>query len=1328
MDASQSSLFEEHKNDDDELLINDFDFEVSTSETAWAKFVGESSSTTPTKNNPKRKAFGKFVRSHSVPLHDVMTSEEIIIPPPPSFETKPTYRMLEQPPRPSKNVRSMSMFELSPGFDDDCTVSPVRCLSQNDEDVYKYFHGSANPRSTNHSSLRRCSSLQVNHTFDSPNNNTNNNNDENQWQIRNMMNETPEERDRKKIRARRHSIQGHIEPLSERITSKVRALQPKPLDLAWLTQPQVDDGQFLDASAEIISTPDRSLSSSSRKRGVCGTPIEADMSLSLTSSIIRRRSLVLIPEDSHNLPTLPIIPKDRIRNQHVESEEEEEEDDVNDDDSRNTSFHSTPDEMEKMRKQEENGADRCNEPDSILDHMTTIDDLKYLLKTLQNQSRMPISFGTNSWTVTPRSSWPQSRSSDFIQWARVQFGFACHSIDGSTSYLQIQKTHGRQLIQQLEAAFQLYETRRESLQKISEDDRMKDSPLFSRTERKTQSLFVRSSLPSPMTLNSPSVASTLPCSDTDELVAGLNQLSVQDSKLLRTVTIEPRDQQILTKLRVSLENHAPTIDLIQSLHGHTVIASTRPPRPSLGYDCCSILQPERLSVGTTHDCGTNEYFGTPMNQDVCWGSRPLPGRDWGCSEACNKEVIAKLACIVDQREADMNRESTTSSMSLSSRSSNLAFDLGACVDDVVIEETESSVRDSIDDDIGELITERNNRRRRASLIKSARMSLFLKTNEQEDNRLSNNKPIFWSKRRCTTGMMNNDLNALDHAQFPDELSPESQEDLFENHTALVNIFSFLSQKDIMTTVSTICTSWSDAATTAIVKLMRSSLDFLDDEEDTDDNSNAALSSLSLERSWEYLTGVFPWGRFLSYGAFKNVYRVYNIVTNHTEAISVMDINKIIDKKTILAELSVSAMLSSLTRRAVCPNFITIRGVFSCPHPPAPTHWGTMTKKAPLGESFVPGQKCKPPRKPKQSYSGRYVYIRMELCNEGDVEDFLKRQPEEMVDINLAQAITFQTAFALYAAADKFCVKHYDMKLLNIFLHAPETKRNLVLRYGLGSHIFSVNMPPDQAYIAKVADYGTANIRPESNGQPVTIAQFTTLENTPPDFMILGDMAKQGHAHDCFGLGLCMLHLFTGHAPYEEILEKVKCPPGFKKRLRNIWENEKNNDYKIIRSVILTDVYKDEAGNVIDGEPDETLYDTLYRFLVLFGIPDVQFEIKRCPKVWKAIHESFVLSPTQKSGKPARSAQSDKSVYRRHCNIFSVLNGTNKYIARARKSLESMNGGLELLFKLCSFDPSTRATALEVLNSPFMANLAEVEGSTYHPDDTVYSFTSFSTHR
>lgn len=547
-------LFPEHKGDEDELL-NEFDYDVAASETAWLKFVGETKRTPTKKFGGKRRAFGKFVRSNSVPVpsSDVATtfdslSEEMLLRrrspsplPPPSFEPKieSTFRVIAQPPRPSKNMRSMSMFELSPGLDqdDEYVASPIRCLSQNDEGIYEYFnamHESAPVNryphqrsasmfgsSTNNSnSLRRCASLQVNHTHaNSPSRNNNSNNDENDWRIntRNLMaDQTPDkvERDRKKIRARRHSIQGHIEPLSERITSAVSALRPPPSnlasDLAWLVvQPKEQSSlelDLLDASevAPDISTPDRSLSSSSRKRGVCGTPIEADMSMSLLStagSSIRRRSLVLIPEDSQNFPTLPNIRlQDSARNWDVESDDEEGDDDDDDstDHSRNTSFHSAvcQGESEKM-VDEDDLVDQCGEPDYILDNMTTFEDLTYLLKMLQNQSKIQISFGSNSWTVTPRSSWPKSRSSEFIKWARAQFGFASHSIDGSSSYLQIQKTHGRQLLQQIEAAVRLYETR-ESLQKIAEeedddDDHMKESPLFSRSsvERKSGSLFLR---------------------------------------------------------------------------------------------------------------------------------------------------------------------------------------------------------------------------------------------------------------------------------------------------------------------------------------------------------------------------------------------------------------------------------------------------------------------------------------------------------------------------------------------------------------------------------------------------------------------------------------------------------------------------------------------------------------------------------------------------------------------------------------------------------------------------------------------------------------------
>ena len=120
---------------------------------------------------------------------------------------------------------------------------------------------------------------------------------------------------------------------------------------------------------------------------------------------------------------------------------------------------------------------------------------------------------------------------------------------------------------------------------------------------------------------------------------------------------------------------------------------------------------------------------------------------------------------------------------------------------------------------------------------------------------------------------------------------------------------------------------------------------------------------------------------------------------------------------------------------------------------------------------------------------------------------------------------------------------------------------------------------------KLADFGTADLVEETLGQPVGLDQFTTLENTPVDFLVDGDRAtqvrarvyvghdvsclplspvaeraltvfaypvmclsvclsvcpfpsqqqqQQGYAADAFSLGLAVLHLFTGSAPYEEV--------------------------------------------------------------------------------------------------------------------------------------------------------------------------------------------------
>jgi len=210
------------------------------------------------------------------------------------------------------------------------------------------------------------------------------------------------------------------------------------------------------------------------------------------------------------------------------------------------------------------------------------------------------------------------------------------------------------------------------------------------------------------------------------------------------------------------------------------------------------------------------------------------------------------------------------------------------------------------------------------------------------------------------------------------------------------------------------------------------------------------------------------------------------------------------------------------------------------------------------------------------------------------------------------------------------------------------------------------MPTSRGLIVKLADYGTANMHPESNGQPVLISNYTTIENTPPEFMILGDAAKQGYGHDCFGLGLCMLHLFTGHAPYEEILEDVRCPFNLKKRLKFFWESTSSKGYEVIRSVILNDVFEDENGNQ-EGEPDETLYHTLYRFLVLFGLPKNMAKTKENENIMRAI-TSCLDSGEENNNNNTRSLRRNRAPshqvgldflqYKADCRFFSFQHGEN----------------------------------------------------------------------
>ena len=181
--------------------------------------------------------------------------------------------------------------------------------------------------------------------------------------------------------------------------------------------------------------------------------------------------------------------------------------------------------------------------------------------------------------------------------------------------------------------------------------------------------------------------------------------------------------------------------------------------------------------------------------------------------------------------------------------------------------------------------------------------------------------------------------------------------------------------------------------------------------------------------------------------------------------------------------------------------------------------------------------------------------------------------------------------------------------------------------------------------------------------------------------------------------------------YEEILEDVVCPDNLKGKLRKVW---KQKSHDVIHSVMLDN---DESGEEVE---DQTLFDTLYRFLVLFGIPDTdqQFGIQ---KVWRAINSTLISTKRTRC-----KICPDTDIFLRDRKKFSLTDGNDERIANARRRLMKMDGAMELLLSLVSFDPKTRATPLDVINSRFMTDLIENNTTVYCEDDIVKSYTALST--
>jgi hypothetical protein len=131
----------------------------------------------------------------------------------------------------------------------------------------------------------------------------------------------------------------------------------------------------------------------------------------------------------------------------------------------------------------------------------------------------------------------------------------------------------------------------------------------------------------------------------------------------------------------------------------------------------------------------------------------------------------------------------------------------------------------------------------------------------------------------------------------------------------------------------------------------------------------------------------------------------------------------------------------------------------------------------------------------------------------------------------------------------------------------------------------------------------------------------------------------------------MLHLLTGEEPYEELLRDVHCPEYLVRSISSFWVADdicEDSPYYVLYDLMNSlDTGEDadeqyvassKGGKKLTGKqaklkklitgPGAVLFDTLYRYLVLFGIP-TDFVTSSCPwidnPVWNALVESLNLS-------------------------------------------------------------------------------------------------------
>lgn len=163
---------------------------------------------------------------------------------------------------------------------------------------------------------------------------------------------------------------------------------------------------------------------------------------------------------------------------------------------------------------------------------------------------------------------------------------------------------------------------------------------------------------------------------------------------------------------------------------------------------------------------------------------------------------------------------------------------------------------------------------------------------------------------------------------------------------LAGILEYLPSSDLLLNIPPVCSAWHAQA--AHVYSWRIASNMTEQygkpkkssKRNNKHNDNRIRSSMIVVdpplSTWQPFLRAFPWGSFLSDGAYKSVFRVWNAQLKRIEAISVMDIRAIAktgNLPIIAAEIQAGCLLSHLIRTGVCPNFVQTYQVFVSAYSP-----------------------------------------------------------------------------------------------------------------------------------------------------------------------------------------------------------------------------------------------------------------------------------------------------------------------------------------------------------------------------------------------------------